>query len=57
MAAFLLFEEPSSGFDIPQDAVERKAEFDDRWRWNAESFARKNGLKLVGANFFLTERK
>ena len=55
--AFLLFEEPSSGLDIPQDAMERKAEFDNRGKWNAASFARKNGLKLVGANFFLTERK
>jgi phosphatidylethanolamine-binding protein len=57
MIAFLLFEEPPSGFDIPQDAVEHKAEFDDRSKWNAESFARKNGLRLVGVNFFLTERK
>ena len=51
---FLLFEEPAS-FSIPGDAVEHVATLKDRRSWNAGAFAEKYGLKLVGANFFVTQ--
>ncbi|PPQ83168.1 hypothetical protein CVT25_005415 [Psilocybe cyanescens] len=54
---FLLFREPAGGIAIPDDAVERKAESGNRSKWNAMAFAHQYDLKLVGANFFLTEVK
>jgi len=54
-SAFLLFQEPSGGATIPDDAVEHKAEFTTRRCWNAMEFATKYGLTLVGANYFLTD--
>ncbi|KII86243.1 hypothetical protein PLICRDRAFT_114452 [Plicaturopsis crispa FD-325 SS-3] len=51
---FLLFEEPSSGpLVIPPDAPEHGAALEERRSWNVLEFARKYGLTLVGANFFL----
>lgn len=51
---FLLFEEPAS-FSIPKGAIEHVATSKDRRSWNAWAFAEKYGLKLVGANFFVTQ--
>jgi hypothetical protein len=52
---FLLFEEPAS-FSIPKGAIEHIATLKDRRLWNAgRAFAEKYGLKLVGANFFVTQ--
>lgn len=51
---FLLFEEPVS-FSIPKGAIEHVAALKDRRSWNAQAFAEKYGLKLVGANFFVTQ--
>jgi len=51
---FLLFEEPAS-FSIPRGAIEHVTTLKDRRSWNAGAFAEKYGLKLVGANFFVTQ--
>ncbi|KAG5640727.1 hypothetical protein DXG03_007420 [Asterophora parasitica] len=53
--AFLLFEEPSSGFAVPEGAAEYGAALEERRSWNAVDFGTKYGLKLVGANFFLVQ--
>ena len=50
--AFLLFEEPASGYSIPAGAIEHSSERPDRRKWNAMKFAKQYGLKLVGATFF-----
>ncbi|PPR08279.1 hypothetical protein CVT24_001119 [Panaeolus cyanescens] len=52
---FLLYQEPSGGLHVPDDAVEHQGEFTSRRKWNATAFAEKYGLKLVGANFFITK--
>jgi len=52
---FLLFQEPVEGVTIPSHAVEHKGDMKSRAKWNAMAFAEKYGLKLVGANFFLTQ--
>ncbi|KAF5376918.1 hypothetical protein D9615_007316 [Tricholomella constricta] len=52
---FLLFEEPASGFTVPQGALEHGGAPEDRRNWNAVDFGNKYGLKLVGANFFLVQ--
>jgi len=53
MPVFLLFEEPSGGVKIPADAPE--SDDKDRKGWDAIKFADKYDLKLVGANYFMTE--
>ena len=50
---FLLFEEPTGGYEIPTGAPEYGAELEQRRGWNAVAFGEKYGLKLVGADFFL----
>ena len=50
---FLLFEEPYGGVKIPTDAPESDEK--DRKGWDAIKFADKYDLKLVGANYFMTE--
>ncbi|TFK47412.1 PEBP-like protein [Heliocybe sulcata] len=51
---FLLFQEPPSApLAIPEGAVEYGAALEERRSWNALDFAKKYGLKLVGANFFI----
>ncbi|KAF8153813.1 PEBP-like protein [Crassisporium funariophilum] len=52
---FLLFQEPSGGVSIPDNAVEHDGAREKRRSWKAIAFAEKYNLKLVGANFFLTE--
>jgi phosphatidylethanolamine-binding protein (PEBP) family uncharacterized protein len=54
---FLLFQEPTGGLSLPSDATESSGEEKSRPKWNAMTFAEKNNLKLVGANFFQTEVK
>jgi len=51
---FLLFEEPTGGYEIPTGASEYGAEPEQRRGWNAVAFGEKYGLKLVGADFFLS---
>lgn len=52
---FLLFQEPPGG--IASSALNEK-DVGDRPKWSATDFARKNGLTLVGANFFtISEEK
>ena len=51
---FLLFEEPTGGYEIPVSASEYGAEPGQRRGWNAVVFGEKYGLKLVGADFFLS---
>ena len=46
---FLLFQEPLGG--IASSALDEK-EVGDRSKWSAIEFARRNGLTLVGVNFF-----
>lgn len=53
--AFLLFEEPEGGVNIPQGAVEYGVKLEERRSWNPVKFAEQYGLKLVGANFFLCQ--
>ncbi|KAG6916978.1 hypothetical protein DXG01_004407 [Tephrocybe rancida] len=50
---FLLFEEPASGFTVPQGAPEYGAALEERRCWNAVDFGEKYGLRPVGANWFL----
>jgi len=50
---FLLFEEPTGGYEIPTDAPEYGAELEQRRSWDAVAFGERYGLKLVGADFFL----
>ncbi|KIM37786.1 hypothetical protein M413DRAFT_448296 [Hebeloma cylindrosporum] len=52
---FLLFQEPIGGINVPIEAVERKGDLNMRPKWNAMAFAERYNLRLVGANFFLTE--
>ncbi|KAG5650533.1 hypothetical protein H0H81_011922 [Sphagnurus paluster] len=52
---FLLFEEPESGFTVPEGAPEYGAALEERRSWNAVDFGNKHGLKLVGANLFLVQ--
>lgn len=49
----MLFEEPYGGVKIPTDAPESDEK--DRKGWDAIKFADKYDLKLVGANYFMTE--
>ena len=53
--AFLLFQEPASAepFSVPHGEPEYGTALEDRRSWDAIAFAKKHGLKLVGANFFL----
>ncbi|KAG6856814.1 hypothetical protein H0H87_000513 [Tephrocybe sp. NHM501043] len=53
--AFLLFEEPASGFTVPEGATEYGAALEERRSWNALDFGKKYGLRLVGANLFLVQ--
>ena len=48
---FLLFREPAEGYEVPPDAIE----FNERHRkcWDGMDFAKRYGLQLVGANFFV----
>ncbi|PAV17652.1 PEBP [Pyrrhoderma noxium] len=50
---FLLFKEPGSGYSIPGDAAEHGTELEQRRKWDAMDFAKRYGLTLVGANYFL----
>jgi len=52
---FLLFQEPIGGINVPIEAVERKGDLNMRPKWNAMAFAERYNLRLLGANFFLTE--
>jgi len=52
---FLLFQEPTGGVNVPKDDPEHNASPASRRSWNAMAFADKHNLKLVGANFLLTE--
>ena len=52
---FLLLQEPIEGATIPSGAVEHKSDPKSRAKWNAMAFAEKYNLKLVGANYFLTQ--
>ncbi|KAF8060727.1 PEBP-like protein [Lyophyllum atratum] len=52
---FLLFEEPASGFTVPEGAPEYGAALEERRSWNAVDFGEKYGLRLVGANYFLVQ--
>ncbi|KAF8812944.1 PEBP-like protein [Phlegmacium glaucopus] len=52
---FLLFQEPAGGVNIPKDNLEHNPSPASRRSWNAMAFADKHDLKLVGANFLLTE--
>jgi len=52
-SVFLLFEEPVGGYEIPAGAPEYGAGLGQRISWDAVSFGKKYGLKLVGADFFL----
>jgi len=47
---FLLFREPAEGVDF---TISDFGGGHGRERWDAYRFAEQNGLKLVGANFFL----
>jgi len=53
--AFLLFEEPEGGINIPQNAIEHGIKLEDRRTWNTPKFAEAYDLKLVGVNFFLCQ--
>ena len=53
-SVFLLFEEPTGGYEIPAGAPEYGVELEQRRDWDALAFGEKHGLKLVGANFFLS---
>jgi phosphatidylethanolamine-binding protein len=55
LSAFVLFEEPSGGFTIPEGAPEYGAALEERRSWDAVAFGEKYGLKLVGASFFLVK--
>ncbi|KAF8741333.1 Phosphatidylethanolamine-binding protein, partial [Rhizoctonia solani] len=50
---FLLFREPSEGFDIPPGSPEYGAELEQRRKWSGIEFGKRYGLHLVAANFFL----
>ena len=52
-AVFLLFQEPSTDFTIPENAAEYSNEADARRRWDVLKFAEKYRLKPVGANFLV----
>lgn len=52
---FLLFEEPASGFTVPEGAPEYGAALEERRSWNAVEFGNRYGLKLIGATFFLVQ--
>jgi hypothetical protein len=52
---FLLFEEPIGGYDIPASAPEHDTELGGRRNWDAVDFGEKYGLKLVGADFFISK--
>ncbi|KIY70324.1 PEBP-like protein [Cylindrobasidium torrendii FP15055 ss-10] len=54
---FLLFQEPSGGFTIPQGAPEYGAELEQRRSWKAVDFGKQYGLTLVGATYFLVHSK
>ncbi|QRW05875.1 phosphatidylethanolamine-binding protein (PEBP) family [Ceratobasidium sp. AG-Ba] len=49
---FLLFREPSVGFEVPEGAPEYGAELEQRRKWSGVEFGERYGLKLVAANFF-----
>ena len=53
-SVFLLFEEPTGGYNIPAGALEYGVELEQRRDWDALAFGEKYGLRLVGANFFLS---
>jgi len=55
LLVFLLFEEPKGGVLVPSGAIEHEAQKELRRSWKAVDFAKQYNLKLVGANFFLTE--
>jgi len=50
---FLLFREPIGGADFTINDFGGGHGKEDRRHWNAVDFAKRKGLKLVGANFFL----
>ena len=52
-SVFLLFEEPTGGYEIPADASEYGAEVEQRRGWSAVAFGENYGLKLVGADLIL----
>ncbi|KXN81162.1 hypothetical protein AN958_05933, partial [Leucoagaricus sp. SymC.cos] len=51
--AFVLFEEPEGGVNIPQGAVEYRTKLKECRSWNPMKFAEEYKLTLVGGNFFL----
>jgi len=54
---FLLFQEPEGGISIPANVIEHDGNEKARAKWNAMEFAENYGLKLIGANYFMTEIK
>jgi hypothetical protein len=48
----MLYEEPSAGIHVAQDAPERGEEKEVRRSWDPSTFAKTYGLKLISANFF-----
>ena len=52
-SVFLLFEEPTGGYEIPAGAPEHGVELEQRRGWDPVAFGEEYGLKLVGADFFL----
>ena len=55
LSVFLLFQEPSGGVNLGDDAIERNGDGKARPKWNALAFAEAYGLKLVGINYFMTQ--
>ena len=54
LPVFLLFEEPIGGYEIPAMAQEHEVELEHRRGWDVAAFGRNYGLKLVGADFFVS---
>jgi phosphosulfolactate phosphohydrolase-like enzyme len=52
---FLLYEEPIGGYEIPVNAPEHDKKLEGRRNWDAVVFGEKYGLKLAGADFFVSE--
>ncbi|CAE6435728.1 unnamed protein product [Rhizoctonia solani] len=50
---FLLFREPTEGFEVPSGSPEYGAELEQRRKWSGVEFGKRYGLRLVAANFFL----
>jgi len=51
---FLLFEEPIGGYELPTDASEYGTKLQQRRNWDVLTFGEKCGLKIVGADYFVS---